>query len=115
MTKQKRFPQGGGNGAAVDGNEWSVPPLAIVVNRAGGKLLPRSGFAENQYPFIGWRIEAESIKYILNGTALTDHFVAEIHFMRKLGILGLQPLDISNVFMTHSPDACHCGNQLQVS
>src|SRR5579885_612205 len=76
VTEQFAFQQRFGNGGAVDGDERSGGPVAVLVNGAGNKLLAGAGLAADQHADRFGGDAADFLVNVLHGAAVADDGVA---------------------------------------
>ena len=80
MAEQFGIDELGGDGAAIDAEEWPTIAARLLVNCAGDNFLARAGFAQDQYRNVGSGDQIDPIHHRLEARFDADdgvgHFVA---------------------------------------
>ncbi len=95
VAEQLAFDQGFGKGGAIQGNEGTVPPGAVVVERLGHQFLAGSAFAGDQHRGAAVGHLFDLSVDLLHRPALSDEVMKGV----ALGDLGAELFDFAFEFL----------------
>ena len=79
MAEQLRLDQRFGQGGAVHGDEWFVPPGGQAMETFGDEFLARAAFADHQHRPAHRGRAAGALDRVEKGAGLADELVFAIH------------------------------------
>ena len=99
MAEKLGLYQGFRDGGAIDGYEWRILALALLVNCPGGKFLAGPGLAANQNRNVRLGQHVDFFEYCPHGSASPHHaaqgFLAADSFSQA-GIFTYQPIEFQS-------------------
>ena len=94
VAEKFTFQKLAGNGRAVHGDEGLVPAVAVVMDRLGDQLLPRSAFSQNQDRTVRIRDLLHDLEDLLDPFAVADDVLKAVFLFELAAEMDILPLQI---------------------
>src|SRR5260370_37700518 len=114
MAEEFAFEERFGQRGAIKGEKQTVSALAVLVDRAGGKLLAGTAFAIDQHGRFAESDALDESVNLLHARAVTGHIVLQAGRSAQLVVFVIQPLELTHVFVGKDGQTRDSRKQLKI-